>query len=253
MRILSVSDLHYSLKQLDWLSQAAKGFDLVVVAGDLLDIASTVDLDTQALVVSKYFKKITTTSPMVVSSGNHDVTTESEAGERVASWLQKARRLGVSVDGESIDKDGWRFTICPWWEGPYTRQQVAEQIEEEAANKPENWIWIYHAPPQECPVSWTGKTYFGDEYVKEWIKHYSPSIVISGHVHQSPFRSGGSWVDRIDNTHVFNAGFQIGPEPACIIIDTEAQTAVWISQMGREEIDLGKGTPQPSVQLGRNG
>ena len=74
MRILSVSDLHYSLKQLDWLSQAAKGFDLVVVAGDLLDIASTVDLDTQALVVSKYFKKITTTSPMVVSSGNHDVT-----------------------------------------------------------------------------------------------------------------------------------------------------------------------------------
>ena len=37
MRVLFVSDIHYSLKQLDWLCGAAAGFDLLVIGGDLLD------------------------------------------------------------------------------------------------------------------------------------------------------------------------------------------------------------------------
>ena len=36
MRGLLVSDLHYTLKQLDWVDNAADRFDLVVIAGGLL-------------------------------------------------------------------------------------------------------------------------------------------------------------------------------------------------------------------------
>ena len=43
MQILLVSDLHYKLKQLDWIVSVAGDFDLVVAAGDLLDIASIVE------------------------------------------------------------------------------------------------------------------------------------------------------------------------------------------------------------------
>ena len=44
MRILLVSDLHYTLQQLDWVTSVASDYDLVVVAGDTLDIASIVEV-----------------------------------------------------------------------------------------------------------------------------------------------------------------------------------------------------------------
>ena len=44
VRILLVSDLHYTLPQLDWVVASAPAFDPVVLAGDQLDISSTVSL-----------------------------------------------------------------------------------------------------------------------------------------------------------------------------------------------------------------
>src|SRR5205823_8235639 len=47
MRMLFVSDLHYALKQFDWLVGNAKNFDAVIIGGDLLDLASPLDFDVQ--------------------------------------------------------------------------------------------------------------------------------------------------------------------------------------------------------------
>mgnify|MGYP000603273489 CR=1 FL=1 len=55
MKILLVADLHYTLKQWDWLSQASGDFDLVVIAGDMLDIVSIVDVEVQILVLGAIF------------------------------------------------------------------------------------------------------------------------------------------------------------------------------------------------------
>ncbi|MEH2592291.1 hypothetical protein V1273_006130 [Bradyrhizobium sp. AZCC 1721] len=51
MRCLVVADLHYSLPQFDWLLAAAREFDVVIFAGDALDISSFVDFRAQILVV----------------------------------------------------------------------------------------------------------------------------------------------------------------------------------------------------------
>jgi len=96
-------------------------------------------------------------------------------------------------------------------------------------------IWVYHAPPDASPTSWTGARHYGDESLVAWIAQYHPAIVMCGHVHQSPFASKGSWIDRIDGTIVFNAGRQIGPVPAHVEIDTDAQIARWSSLAGDEE------------------
>ena len=42
MKCLLVADLHYSLKQFDWLLEAARDMDVVVIAGDHLDISAYV-------------------------------------------------------------------------------------------------------------------------------------------------------------------------------------------------------------------
>ena len=62
--------------------------------------------------------------------------------------------------------------------------------------------------------------------------------MLTGHVHEPPFRADGGWADRIGDTWVFNAGRQGGPVPARIEIDLDARTAAWISGLGCEELHL---------------
>ena len=71
-----------------------------------------------------------------------------------------------------------------------------------------------------------------------WIGRHQPDIVLTGHVHESPFKPAGAWADRIGNTWVFNAGRQMGPVPAHIAIDLQAGSAAWRSLMGDEALLL---------------
>ena len=87
-------------------------------------------------------------------------------------------------------------------------------MREAAAARLQRWIWVHHAPPANSPTSWGGKRFFGDVELVQWIQSYQPSMVISGHVHQSPFIPDGSWFDRLGGTWVFNAGLQAGRPPA---------------------------------------
>jgi predicted phosphodiesterase len=88
MKILCVSDLHYSLKQLDWLASASSHAtcDLIIIAGDLMELGSYVESDIQAAVIERYFWKICQHVPLVVCSGNHDLVDEGD-GTRSADWL----------------------------------------------------------------------------------------------------------------------------------------------------------------------
>src|SRR5882672_12910420 len=102
MQILLVSDLHYTLKQLDWVTSVAADFDLVVVAGDSLDIGSIVEPDAQIAVILEYLSRIAAKTTVVACSGNHDLNARNEHGERAAQWLDAARASGVYVDGMHV-------------------------------------------------------------------------------------------------------------------------------------------------------
>jgi len=64
MRCLVVADLHYSLPQFDWVLAVAPHFDLVIVAGDALDIGSLVDFRAQIAVVRKYLALLSEITPV---------------------------------------------------------------------------------------------------------------------------------------------------------------------------------------------
>ncbi len=238
MKCLVVADLHYALKQWDWVHHVAEQFDLVIIAGDLLDLGSLVDRESQSIVVLKYLDRIVRKKPLLVCSGNHDGTDHNSENETIATWLLEAREAGTLVDGDFWEKDECLFTICPWWDGHVTRKEVGELIARDAARPKKRWIWIYHSPPDQTKVSWTGKTFAGDPYLVEWIQQYKPDMVLSGHIHQSPFRNEGSWIDKVNGTWVFNTGRQIGPEPAFILLDLENNQATWTSQAGQETMAL---------------
>jgi Icc-related predicted phosphoesterase len=239
MRILVVSDLHYTLRQLDWVTERAGDYDLVVVAGDLLDVASSVAPDAQIAVALEYLTRMARATTVVACSGNHDLTARNELDERAAPWLDAARGAGVFVDGARIDTDDVLITVCPWWDGPRTRAVVDRQLAEDAERVAgRRWVWVYHSPPGDSPTSWTGSRYYADDDLTAWIARHRPDIVLCGHVHESPFVPGGGWFDRIGTTAVFNAGRQRGPVPTCIELDTVLGTARWSSMEGSDELSL---------------
>lgn len=242
MKLLLVSDLHYSLKQYDWVHGVADQFDLVVIAGDHLDISAIASVDAQVVVIVKYLRRLKERTQLVVSSGNHDLTGRSASGERVARWMAKVREIGVPADGDLIDIGDVSITVCPWWDGPATCAEVGEQLARDAQRRGRRWVWVYHAPPEESPLSWTGSKLIGDSALREWIHTYAPDVVLTGHIHQAPFRQGGSWADRIGSTWVFNPGRQIGPSPTHVIVDLDEQHAKWFSQAGDEIVRLDRAT-----------
>ena len=71
MRLLLVADLHYSLPQFDWVLEMAPDFDLVVLAGDHLDVSSIVDGRAQSVVIRKYFSWLRAKTRLLICSGNH--------------------------------------------------------------------------------------------------------------------------------------------------------------------------------------
>jgi Icc-related predicted phosphoesterase len=248
VKILLVSDLHYALKQFDWTAAAAVDFDIVIIAGDHLDVAGQLDGGVQVVVILNYLKRMAAQGRVIVSSGNHDLDARDSHGEKVASWMRRVRRLGIATDGDSVDLGETLITICPWWDGPAARQAVAEQLERDAARRKGSWIWVYHAPP-EGPTSWTGQRSHGDAALTGWIEAYRPDIVFSGHIHEAPFKRGGSWVDRIGPTWVFNCGQQIGPVPTHVALDTDVREAAWFSLAGAEIVRLGAPLERPLESL----
>jgi len=238
VRILVVSDLHYRLPHFDWLVRAADDVDVVAVVGDLADVVNAVPHTVQTVVLERYLGLLADKAVVLAASGNHDLDGPGEHGEQVAGWLRSVRRDDVHVDGCSIDVDGTRFTVCPWWDGPVTRQEVADQLAAAALDRPERWVWLYHSPPAGTVLCHDGRRDFPDHDLAAWIEEHRPDLVLCGHIHQAPWVNGGSWHARLGDTWVFNAGKDRGPVPAHITIDTEAMTAEWFGIYDVEIIDL---------------
>jgi Icc-related predicted phosphoesterase len=249
MRCLVIADLHYSLPQFDWLLAAAPEFDLVIFAGDALDIGSAVDFRAQIIVVKKYLSRLVSTSRVMLCSGNHDLDERNAEGEKYSRWIGEVRELGVACDGDDLAIGDALFTVCPWWDGPLLRQRLDAQLGAAAAKAARRWIWVHHAPPANSPTSWGGKRFFGDVELVQWIERHRPAMVISGHVHQSPFIQEGSWFDRLGDTWVFNTGLQPGRPPAYIVIDFDESRAYWLAAGAAQWIDLAAPLMRPALPV----
>lgn len=238
MRYLVTSDLHYALRQLDWIAEQAAEFDAVVLTGDLLDAAGGAELNAQIALFVAYLRRLAETTVVVANSGNHDLTERRPDGEKAAGWMHDVGS-GVVTDGTSVPVGPDLVSSCAWWEGDATRREVETQLEREAAIERDGlWIWAYHSPPDGSPTSWSGRRHFGDEVLNALIDRHQPDLVLTGHVHEAPYQADGAWHDRIGGTTILNAGRQTGPVPAHLVVDTGLRTASWWTLAGSGEISL---------------
>lgn len=233
-----MSDLHYRLPHYDWLVEAARDVDVVVLAGDLADVVNPVPVEVQSVVLTTYLERLAEHAVVAVSSGNHDLDGPGEHGEQVAGWMRRVDDPRILTDGASRDVEGVRFTVCPWWDGPLARAEVDAQLRAAAADRPDTWVWVYHSPPAGTPLCFDGRREFPDHDLAAWIEELRPDVVLTGHIHQAPWARGGSWRARLGSTWVFNAGKQIGPVPPHLTIDTDGASAHWFGVFESETVTL---------------
>mgnify|MGYP001149891139 CR=1 FL=1 len=133
MRLLLTSDLHYKLRQYDWLIGSAARFDVVVVAGDHIDAFLPVPSEVQIAALSATLTAVARQSRLLVCSGNHDLNARNDEGEKTADWLDPVRSAALAVDGDSVVVDDVLFTLCPWWDGPHARARLERELDVIAA------------------------------------------------------------------------------------------------------------------------
>ena len=201
-------------------------------------MAGYLDLELQITVIEEYLQKLSKQTRVIACSGNHDGETKTKSGEYTAAWLQALGSETLFVDWQKVQDDDLLISVCPWWDGPESREDMAQMLEKHSHLPHKKWVWIHHAPPDKCRVSWTGKRHGGDKFLNGLIERYEPTFVISGHIHTAPFYQVGGWVDRLHNTWVCNPGSQPGPVPTTIQLDLEKMSAIFDSSEGRETADL---------------
>jgi Icc-related predicted phosphoesterase len=246
MRILITSDLHFNRQQLAVLARMAVGFDQVVIAGDLLDLAGHRAIPEQIAEVQVGLAAVRAVAPVVVGSGNHDADGQMPDGEGYAAWVEALAAAGCTADGAGCAVGSDRLTVCPWWNGAGIRARMVAQLERERALVAGRWLWVHHAPPRGSRTAWTRRGNAGDPYLTKLIGSYRPAVVICGHIHEAPFQAEGAWCERIGDTWVFNAGRQPGEVPATIVLDLAAGTAEYRNLEGGQSMDLGWAAPTPA-------
>jgi len=246
MRILITSDLHFNRQQLAGLARLAAGFDLVVIAGDLLDLAGHRPIPEQIAEVQAGLATLRAVGPVVVGSGNHDADGQLPDGESYAVWVEALATLRCTADGAGCAIGPDRLTVCPWWNGAGIRERMLALLERERALAVGRWLWVHHAPPRGSRIAWTRRGNAGDPYLTKLIGAYAPAVVICGHIHEAPFHAEGGWCERIGTTWVLNAGRQPGELPATIALDLARGTAEYRNLEGVQTVDLGWPARQPA-------
>ena len=191
MRILLVSDLHYTLRQFDWVVDSAPRsiwWCSPVTSWTSVRGCTRCPDRSSSCTTSQLLQAA---GQVAVSSGNHDLTGPDAHGERAALWLDEARSAGVPTDGDSLLIGDTLITICPWWDGPVGRERGCCAARARCRSAAGKWVWVYHWPPLGSPTCWTGRRHYGDGMLGGWIDEHRPDVVLTGHVHDPPFKPDG--------------------------------------------------------------
>jgi Icc-related predicted phosphoesterase len=258
LKILLVSDLHFQKPWFLWLIKEAPHYDLVCIAGDLLDgFNEEVSVLDQILWLLKQWKPLylETGVALAVSSGNHDFNGKSLLGKRIASisaedhalavkiantphWMslleEESRGLIISDRRNHVLEIGGekRALISTIPDNFYEDDEVdaaQEQLWAAAGLLRRElkmpWMVLNHQPPIYSRVSSQGCL-----NVRQKISGFEPDYVFCGHEHFAPYQEDGSFFERLGNSACFNGG-QILPSretyPNHVVIDVKNADATW--------------------------
>jgi predicted phosphodiesterase len=225
MKILITADLHYREQWFRLLSRAAK-WDLVCIAGDLLDMFNAEPRIVQARTVSRWIRELARVTRVAICSGNHDNAGGQISADRapVYEWLYElGKDSRIITDGSTEVLDDLIVTTVPYF---CYREQKAIWLNRGASIRRQRgvpWLVLHHIPP----IAYSGSTREETE-AAELLLAYRPDYFVSGHSHQFPYFPGNSWAQVVNGVQVLVPGqLLVAPFPNHIILDTNSGQARW--------------------------
>ncbi len=222
VKILLLADLHSERAWYRWVLSEVVKYDLVCIAGDLIDMFKESGKQVDFLREQWLPTFIASGKALALCSGNHDFS--------IAPWLSMMNFRNVVADGQTqllTLAGGERLvvTTCPYtWSFNEFDEQMLDLWRTGARLRQQHdapWLVLHHEPPEQfSPARVINK-------LGVWIERFSPDYVSSGHFHESTAVLG-RFCHRVQSSWCFNNGCMAGALiPNHTVLDTAERTAVW--------------------------
>ena len=116
MNLLITADLHYRIHWFRWLIEEAPKYDLVCIAGDLLDMFKSETRMEQAREIARLIRELADIVPFAVCSGNHDNAGRTVSHDRasVYGWfIELGTHPNIITDGSTRKLENLIVTTIP--------------------------------------------------------------------------------------------------------------------------------------------
>src|ERR1700676_474977 len=117
MRLLLTADLHYRIQWFRWLVEQAPDFDLICIAGDLLDMFKSETRLEQARQVRTLIRELADIVRVAVCSGNHDNAGRLVSHDRSSlyEWfIDLGAHPNIITDGATRKLEDLILTTIPY-------------------------------------------------------------------------------------------------------------------------------------------
>jgi len=226
MKILITADLHYSEHWFRWLLDQAKDYDLICIAGDLLDMFDSEARIVQAREVSRWLRELAKVTWVALCSGNHDNAGRqvSPYGVPVYEWLVALGRVPKIIsDGMTQVVNDLIMTTVPYHCSSEQKSVLMDRGAIIRGQRREPWLVLHHIPPIAYP-----KSTKEEAEAAELLQFYRPDYFVAGHSHRLPYSPCGGWAQTIDGVKVLVSGQLLSaPFPNRIILNSESGEAHW--------------------------
>lgn len=226
MRLLLTADLHCNPAWYRWLETEAGQYECVAIAGDLLDLFSSLSPKEQAVRTSAFLCRLATRTNVAVCSGNHDAI-DYPFNARVSAplWLSELQNVdGLVSDGVTRTIEAKLIvTTIPFTDNAVAKNELlsAGQARRHETGLP--WLVLHHIPPP-----WHNNIDPDEARAGELLGAFQPDFWHSGHEHQLPYALRGGWCRSRGRTILLNAGQRLEARfPNHIVLELETRAARW--------------------------
>lgn len=221
-----------------WLINNALRYDLVCIAGDILDMFGPNLGHQQVVRVIKHLKLLQAKVPLTLCLGNHDIDYEKKLRDSLSNE-SKFSSLLEGASGSFLNRQGnpgLTVTSLPYRASPTHNEKLLGEGKALAEKTGFPWLVLHHEPPArlESRASLSLRENVldlgGCFFLREAIQQFAPSFILSGHLHQAPYENG--FAEKFNSTWCFNPGRLDGAPAASspnriTLILKEESVAVW--------------------------
>jgi hypothetical protein len=174
-----------------WLETRASDFEMICIAGDLLDMFSAVPQSEQIDHAIGFLIRLAAGTRVAVCSGNQDqIQTEDLFSS--APWLQEFADLENIIPDDKTVVIGQELVITTISYSAPTQRRLAlmEQGENLRSVRELRWLVMHHIPP-----TWHAAVKDSEEIQAEGlVSEFEPDYFGCGHLHQLPQVSERGWL-----------------------------------------------------------